>query len=116
MLFLLISVTCLIFQFFLPWWISAMVAFAFACWVAKSALQAFGSSFFALLAVWTVMSLFQSIPNDHLLANRIGQLFMLPAEQSFNWVIVLAVTGIIGGLSAGFSGLAGFYCRRAFSK
>lgn len=116
MLFLLISITCLVLQFFLPWWISGIIAFAFASWVAKSGLHAFCSSFLALFVVWIGMSLFQSIPNHHLLANRVGAMFTLPSEQGFNWIIVMLATGIIGGLAAGFSALAGFYCRRSYCK
>ncbi len=116
MLFLLISVSCLIMQFFLPWWISGIVAFSFAAWMAKNGRQAFGSGFLALFVVWVAMSLFQSVPNNHLLANRVGAMFTLPPEQSFNWAIILFITGIIGGLAAGFAALAGFYCRRAFCK
>ncbi len=115
MLFLLVIITCLILQFFLPWWIVGVVAFLFASWVAKSGLQAFGSSFLALFILWVLMGLIHSVPNNHLLANRVGQMFMLP-EQNFNWAILLLGTGLIGGLAAGFSGLAGFYCRQIFNK
>lgn len=115
MLFLLVIITCLVLQPFLPWWIVGAVAFLFASWVAKSAIQAFFSSLLALFTLWVVMGLIHSIPNDHLLANRVGQMLMLP-EQGFNWSIVLLITGVIGGLAAGLSALAGFYCRQVFSK
>lgn len=116
MLFLLISIATLVFQFFFPWWVSGIIAFAFACYKAKSASQAFKSGFLALFVVWVGMGLVQTIPNDHLLANRIGAMFMLPADFRLNWLIILLVTGIIGGLAAAFSALAGFYSRRAFCK
>jgi hypothetical protein len=58
------------------------------------------------------MGLIRSIPNENLLANRIGEMLMLP-ENSFNWIIVLLVTGIVGGLAGGFSALAGFYSAAA---
>ena len=114
-LFFLVIIVCLGLQFFLPWWIIGVVVFLLACGIAKNAFQAFMSSFFALFVLWIGMGLIQSIPNQHILANRVAQMFMLP-EQSFNWMIMLLITGIIGGLVAGFSALAGFYCRQVLKK
>jgi hypothetical protein len=112
MLFLLILIISLVLQFFLPWWIIALVAFGFAFWKAGAAGQAFASGFSAIFALWVFMGLIRSIPNENLLANRIGEMLMLPAN-SFNWLIVLLVTGIIGGLVGGFSALGGFYTAAA---
>jgi hypothetical protein len=112
MLFLLILITSLILQFFLPWWIVALVAFGFSFWKAQSAGQAFGSGFLAIFLLWVVMSLIQSIPNENLLANRVAEMLTLPAS-SFGWLIILLVTGVVGGLVAGVSALAGFYSRAA---
>lgn len=115
MLFLLIIVTCLILQFFLPWWIIGIITFLFASWISKGAFQAFCSGFLALFTLWVGMGLVHSIPNNHLLAGRIGQMLTLPG-QNYNWMTVLFITGLIGGLVAGFSALAGFYCRKAFER
>jgi len=115
MLFIIITLTCLVLQFFLPWWIAGVVAFIFAAWLAKNAFHAFSFSFLAIFSLWVTMSFIQSIPNQHVLANRVGQMFKFP-EQGFNWLIILFLTGCIGGLAAGVSGLAGFYCRQAVSK
>lgn len=111
MLLLLIIIVCLILQFFLPWWVIGLAAFLLAAWKAKSTLQAFSSGFFALFILWTGMCLIHSIPNQHLLAGRVGQMLGLP-DQSFTWTIVLLITSILGGLAAGFSALAGFLCRK----
>jgi hypothetical protein len=115
MLILLIALVCLILQFFLPWWIIAPVAFLMALWKARSAGHAFGAGFSAIFILWIMMALVHSIPNENLLANRVGQMLMLP-DLSFNWILVLLITGIIGGLAAGLAALAGFYSRQAISK
>lgn len=112
MLFLLILIISLVFQFFLPWWVIAPVAFGVAIWKAQTARRAFGSGFLAIFMLWIVMSLIQSIPNENLLANRVAEMLTLPAS-SFGWLIILLVTGIVGGLVAGLCALAGFYCRVA---
>ena len=115
MLILLIAIVCCILQFFLPWWIIAPVAFGMAFWKAKSGGHAFGAGFSAIFILWIIIALIRSVPNKNLLANRVGQMLMLP-DLSFNWIIILLITGIIGGLAAGLSALAGFYSRQAISK
>jgi hypothetical protein len=111
-MFLLILIISLILQFFLPWWIIGLIAFGIAFWKAGRAGQAFVSGFGAIFILWIVMGLIRSIPNDNLLANRIGEMLMLPSN-GFNWIIVLLITGIVGGLVAGLSALAGFYSSAA---
>ena len=115
MLFLLIFIISLTLQFFLPWWIIAPVAIGLAFWKAKSGGHAFLSGFGAIFLLWILMGLFRTIPNENLLANRVGQMLTLP-ESSFNWVFVLLITGVIGALTAGFSALAGCFLRQAFIK
>ena len=112
MLFLLIAVISLILQLFLPWWIIAPLAFGLSAWKASSAKNAFGSAFFAIFVVWIVAGLIHTIPNGNILANRVGIMLNLP-ENSMNWMIVLLLTGIIGGLTSGFSALSGFFAKDA---
>lgn len=115
MIVLPIFLITLILQLFLPWWIIGVTAFAIAGLQAKSGKEAFKCGFTAIFLLWFMMSLWKSIPNDNLLANRVGQMLMLP-DWSFNWIFVLLITAIIGGLSAGFAALSGFFAREAFMK
>ena len=110
MLFLLIAVISLILQLFLPWWIIAPLAFGLAFWKAKSGKNAFASAFFAIFVVWIVAGLIHTIPNENILANRVGTMLNFP-YTSMNWILVLLLTGIIGGLASGFSALAGFFAK-----
>ena len=113
MLIILIALISLLFQFFLPWWIIGPIAFGLAAWKASSGPHAFWSGFLAIFLLWAAMALFKTIPNENLLANRVGQMLGLPALQ-LNWLIVLLITALIGALAGGFSALAGLYCRQAF--
>jgi len=113
MLFFIILIICFLLQLFLPWWIIAPVAFATAFWKAKSGLNAFKVGFFAIFSLWIATGLFYSLPNGHILANRVGTMLSLP-ETSINWIIVLLITGITGGLAAGFCAFAGYYFRQTF--
>ncbi|WP_423149001.1 hypothetical protein [Rubrolithibacter danxiaensis] len=115
MIFILILFASLILQLFLPWWIIGPVAFGFAAWKAYNGAHAFRSGFSAIFVLWIVMGLVKTLPNENILANRVGQMFMLP-DFSFNWIIMLLISGIIGGVAAGFSALAGFYFRNAISR
>ncbi|MES3017384.1 MAG: hypothetical protein V4721_06375 [Bacteroidota bacterium] len=112
MLFFIIVLLAFVFQLFLPWWIITPLAFGAAFWKGKTASHAFWSGFFAVFVLWIITGLFYSIPNGHILANRVGAMLGLP-ETSINWAIVLLISGILGGLAAGFCSLAGYYCREA---
>jgi hypothetical protein len=114
-LIFLIIVLSLLLQLFLPWWIIALVAFAMAWWKAETAGHAFASGFVAIFLLWIAMGLIQSVPNENLLANRVGEMFRLPLG-SLNWIVLLLVTGIIGGLVGGISALAGFYSSRSLKS
>src|SRR5690606_13712987 len=113
MLFLIIIILSFLLQLFLPWWVICAVAFGAAFWKAKNTGHAFGSAFFAIFTLWIAVALFYTIPNGNILANRIGAMLSLP-DTTINWVIVLLLSGVIGGLAAAFCGLAGYYIRTAF--
>ncbi len=112
MLFFIIVALCFIFQLFLPWWIITPLAFGAAFWKAHSGGHAFRSGFFALFSLWITVASFYSLPNGNILANRIAAMSGLP-ETTINWLIVLLITGVIGGLAAGFCALAGYYFRQS---
>jgi hypothetical protein len=56
--------------------------------------------------LWLVKILSLSLPNEHLLANKVGQVFMLPASDT-NWVVIIFASSLIGGIVGGFSTLTG---------
>lgn len=111
MLFLIIIILSFVFQLFLPWWIISLIAFGAAFWKANSGKHAFWSGFSAVFVLWILTGLFYSIPNGNILANRVGLMLGLP-DTTINWLIVLLLTGIVGGLTAGFCSLAGYYVRQ----
>ena len=112
MLFLIILVLSFITSYFLPWWMVAIIAFLAAFFIGKAPGQSLWSGFAAVFVVWTVLALFKSIPNNHMLADRVIQLFPLP----HNWIYLLAVTALIGGLVGGMGALSGALLKRAFAK
>jgi len=112
MLFLIILILSFAGGYFLPWWIVAIAAFGAAFFIGKTSAQSFWSGFAAVFIGWTVLALFKSIPNDHILASRVVLLFPLP----HNWIWLLAITAIIGGLVGGMAALSGVLLKKAVSK
>ena len=111
MLFLIILILSFASGYFLPWWIVAITAFLAAFFIGKTSGQSFWSGFSAVFIVWTVLALFKSIPNDHILAKRVAGMFQLP-----NWILLLFVTALIGGLVGGMSAWSGVLLKKAFRK
>ncbi|MEO6523006.1 MAG: hypothetical protein ABIN91_15090 [Mucilaginibacter sp.] len=112
MLFFIILIASLIVSFVLPWWIVAIISFLAALWIAKGLVNGFGSAFIAIFIVWVVQALFKSVPNDHILATRVAH--MLPLGGS--WILLVLITGLIGGLVAGMAGLTGALFKKALAK
>jgi len=111
MLFLIILILSFVGSLFLPWWIVAIAAFLGALLVGKKSGQAFLSGFGAVFFLWVVLALIKSIPNDNILADKVVQLFPLP----HNWIWVLAVTGVVGGLVGGMAALSGVLMKKIFT-
>lgn len=111
MLLLLILLVSLLLQLFLPWWIVCLVAFVLCVLRARSAGQAFSHAFAAIFLLWGLVALYKTVQNENLLASRVGEMFMMNFTN--NWIVMVLVTALIGGLVAGISGLAGFFTRSA---
>ena len=111
MLFLIILILSFASGYFLPWWVVAIAAFLAAFFIGKTSGQSFWSGFGAVFIVWTVLALFKSIPNDHILAKRVAMMFQLP-----NWILLLLITALIGGLVGGMSALSGVLLKKALGK
>lgn len=109
MLFLIILILSVAGSYILPWWIVAIAAFLAAALIGKSSGQSFWSGFAAVFVAWTILALIKSIPNDHILADRVVQLFPLP----HNWIWVLLVTALIGGMVGGMGALSGVLLKKA---
>lgn len=111
MLFLIILILSLVSGYFLPWWLVAVFAFLAALFLGKTSGQSFWSGFGGVFVAWAIIALIKSIPNDNILAQRVTKLFQLP-----NWVLILLITAVIGGLVGGMSALSGILIKKAFNN
>ena len=112
MLFLIILILSFISSYLLPWWVAALIAFLAALFVGKTSGKAFVFGFGAIFVLWVILALMKSIPNDNILASRVIQLFPLPHQ----WILLLLITALIGGLVGGLAALSGVLTKKAFSK
>ena len=112
MLFLIILILSFVASYFLPWWIVALIAFLAALFLGKTSGKSFWSGFGGVFIVWVILALIKSIPNDNMLASRVIQLFPLP----HNWILLLLITALIGGLLGGMSALSGILVKKVFTK
>lgn len=88
---------------YLPWWVIAVAGFTVAVCVRQRPGVAFLSGFVALFFLWAGMSYAISSANDHLLAHKVSMLFL----KTDNPILLIILTGFIGGLTAGFGSLTG---------
>ncbi|EHQ28603.1 hypothetical protein [Mucilaginibacter paludis] len=112
MLFFIILILSLVVSYVLPWWIVAIIAFLAAFFIAKSSAHAFWSAFAAIFIAWVILALFKSVPNNHILATRVAHLFPFGGQ----WIWLLLITGIVGGLVAGMSALSGVLLKQSLRK
>lgn len=108
MVFIVIIILSFLLQMILPWWIIVIISFATCGLIGKTGKIALWSPFFAILLLWVGMALFKSIPNNHMLAARVAQMF---GVQS--WWLILALTALLGAFTAAVSGYCGYQFRKA---
>jgi hypothetical protein len=92
---------------FLPWWGIAIAALLVAVVVNQSAGKAFLSGFLGVLLLWEGLAWWINMNNQGVLAKKIA--LVLPL--SGNPVYLILVTGVVGGLVAGFAAMSGSFLR-----
>jgi hypothetical protein len=96
-------------QLVLPWWSIAVVSFAFCFGRPEGGVRAFVYSFTGVATAWFGYVLLLHTQTGGVLTSRISEVMKLPA----NPVFLLIITPVVGGLVAGFAGMAGYFTRQA---
>ncbi|PTM09887.1 MAG: hypothetical protein DA407_04770, partial [Bacteroidetes bacterium] len=90
-------------SFYLPWW-SVMIAAIISGFIIPLKKGAvFFIPFVAVALLWIIQSYILSNANDFILAEKIAVLLKLNG----NTTLLILITGVIGGLAAGISGVLG---------
>jgi hypothetical protein len=95
-----------------PWWSIAIVAFLVTLLIPQSLVRSFLSGFLAIFLLWGLLALMMDMKNDSFLSEKVAQLFKLGAAS----LLLIVITGIIGGLVGGFAGMTGAALRPAKRK
>lgn len=94
---------------YFPWWSIAIAAFAVAALLPQKPLAAFSAGFSSVFVLWIFLALSIDMNNNHLLSAKISEMLF----KSHSHALIMSVTGLIGGLVAGFAALAGSYLRKS---
>jgi len=109
---LLIVVMAACLQFFLPWWSVVISSFLVGLIISNiSGFQSFLAGFLAIFLLWSIYALMIDITTQSILTEKIARIFTVN-----NKYILILITGIIGGLPAGFGALTGNQLQKAFKK
>lgn len=105
--FLLTGILSYIAGLYYPWWSLAVVAFVIALIIRQRPLAAFFTAFISLFVLWFALAFFIDMDNDHILGNRMSELFL----QKNSPVLLAVITGFIGAIVAGFAALSASFLR-----
>jgi len=97
---------------YLPWWGIAVAAFITALLIYQKSGKAFLAGFIGLLLLWSGLALWIDIKNESILSARISQLFGI----GNNSLLLIVITGIVGGFVAGFAAMTGSFLRGSKSS
>jgi len=98
-------------QIFIPWWSILLVPFLVNSLIFSKGFSSFGSGFIGVGLLWLIKATLIDLNTESILTSQIAELFSLP-----NTYLLILLTALIGGLAAGFAGLAGSHFRSLFKR
>ena len=110
--FIATIIIALVLSQFLPWWSVMIASFLTSLLISLKRSAVFFVPFLAIALLWMVQAYLLSSTNDFILAKKIAVL--LPLQG--NAFLLIIVTGIIGGIASGISGIYGKQCISLFGK
>ncbi len=108
MVFLIILIASFLLQLLAPWWVIVVCSFVTCGFIGKTAKISLWSPFLAIFFLWIGMAVYKSIPNEHLLANKVAEMLMVKS-----WILILVLSALLGGFAAAISGFCGYHFRLA---
>ena len=95
-----------ILQFVTPWWGIALASMLISFTLNKNYWISFLVGFIAVFLLWGGLALIKDMANESLLSAQVGDLL-----QGLPGIALILLTGIIGGLVGGLSGMVGYSAR-----
>ncbi len=109
---LLLGIVAGVAQLYLPFWSLPASCFLIGFLTAPVNRSAFWAGFVGIFLLWTGMAIYMDWMNDSILSQRVIQLFPLPKSS----LLLILITGIIGGLLGGMASKTGDLLRRFFIR
>lgn len=103
----LTSILAFISGLFLPWWGIAITSLLVAVLIHQKAGKAFLSGLLGVMLLWVGLAWWIDMKNNGVLSKKIAQLLPLGG----NVILLILVTGLLGGLVGGFAAMTGSYLR-----
>lgn len=97
---------------FSPWWGFAITSFLVAVLVHQKGGKAFLSGFLGIFLLWAGLAWWMDMKNNGILSHKIAQILPLNG----NSLLLILITGVVGGLVAGFAAMSGSYLRASSKK
>ena len=88
---------------YLPWWSIAIIAFLVAILIKQIVGRSFLAGFLGIFLLWTVVALWIDVKNEHILSQKIAQVFPLGGSS----ILLILITAFIGALVGGFAAMSG---------
>ena len=104
---LLTTLLAFISGLFLPWWGIAIASLLVAILVHQQAGKAFLAGLLGVTLLWAGLVWIITIKNNNILAGKIATVLPL----SGNTLLLILLTGFVGGLVSGFAAMTGSYLR-----
>lgn len=93
-----------------PWWIGLPCVAVVEWFMGKRGGYSFIAGFYAIALPWMVLALWLDVANERILTTRVAALFALP---NIPFLLVL-LTGLVGGLLGGWTGITTAWLRNFF--
>jgi len=104
---ILTAILAFISGLFLPWWGMAITSLLVAVLVHQKAGKAFFSGLLGVFLLWAGLAWWIDMKNNGILSKKIATILPLGG----NTILLIGVTGLIGGLIAGFAAMSGSFLR-----
>ena len=96
------AASCYVAELFFPWWIIAVCAFVVNLFLPTKGFNAFLSGFLGVGLLWLLFAWLIDLNTSSLLSDKVARLFELS-----NTSVLVAATGLVGGLVGGFAAMSG---------
>lgn len=109
-LLLLLIISAFLVNLVLPWWGVTITGLILGFQLKPSSTKAFGIGFLALFLLWGAQAFYIHLANDGILSTRIAEMLNVGSP-----LLVILITGIIGGLVSGLAVLTGSLIKHSLS-